>query len=928
MIREDSHERNRRHGQDNFDRLMPISDLELKAFLTCSTKGYMQSVGASATEAEFAEHQTRIANDLERQFRFVAAKTFAAENCPPNISFVDAFRHSNALVLVNCAITTHSIKTTIHGVERITTKNGVQQYIPLRRTPSEQINKTDRILLAFDAIAIESQTGRMPTIGRFMVGCRTEELQKVKLTDGILGSARSALDELLAFKNGHYPPELILNRHCSECEFQTRCRKLATADDDLSLISAMSKKERTKLHEKGIFTVTQLSYTFRLRRNRKKPDSIYRKRYHALTALAIRERKTHVLGRPMLKLGETAIFLDVEGDPAKNFYYLIGFCYSDGDSLAYKYYWADDPSQECTIWENFVATLKAMQSPTIVHYGNYEKVFLNSLNERHSKSENIKQFVADLASNSCNVLSIIHSHVYFPVYSNSLKSVGDYCGYTWTVPNASGARSVLWRTDWEDTNDYQMKQQLLDYNSDDCRALALVATAVSQLCFDGSAKEVVLDSNLSDAQMHGRSRKDFSLDDFQTINDAAYWDHQRDMVYIKSSRRLKTIAKRQTLSSRRLEPNRIIDPDAPNTCSRCGGNGFSKRKIGERTTYDLKFTKRGISRDVVNYVAREFCCKSCGEYIKVHPSSWSNRKYGPGFVAYSIYHMVHLCLLQRTIARSINELFGFNVSETTVHHIKSIAAEFYTNTCERIKERIVAGKLVHADETTIKLKDGREGYVWVLTNMEETFFFFSETRESEQVRVLLKDFSGVLVTDFYSGYEAIPCPQQKCLIHLMRDINNDLLKQPFNSELRAVASKFGVLLRFIVDTIDKAGLMRKALIRHQSDVNVFYDWLAKVDYSNDMFVHYKERFEKNRNKLFTFLEHDGIPWNNNNAEHAIKAFAKLRNAIEKLNGEQGIAEYLILLSVCTTCEYKGVRILGFLRSGFNRIDEYIKRRRK
>jgi len=33
----------------------------------------------------------------------------------------------------------------------------------------------------------------------------------------------------------------------------------------------------------------------------------------------------------------------------------------------------------------------------------------------------------------------------------------------------------------------------------------------------------------------------------------------------------------------------------------------------------------------------------------------------------------------------------------------------------------------------------------------------------------------------------------------------------------------------------------------------------------------------------TFLSHDGVPWNNNNAEHAIKAFARLRRAIEGLS---------------------------------------------
>ena len=33
---------------------------------------------------------------------------------------------------------------------------------------------------------------------------------------------------------------------------------------------------------------------------------------------------------------------------------------------------------------------------------------------------------------------------------------------------------------------------------------------------------------------------------------------------------------------------------------------------------------------------------------------------------------------------------------------------------------------------------------------------------------------------------------------------------------------------------------------------------------------------KCRDKLFTFIKYDGVPWNNNNAENAIKRFAYYR----------------------------------------------------
>lgn len=60
----------------------------------------------------------------------------------------------------------------------------------------------------------------------------------------------------------------------------------------------------------------------------------------------------------------------------------------------------------------------------------------------------------------------------------------------------------------------------------------------------------------------------------------------------------------------------------------------------------------------------------------------------------------------------------------------------------------------------------------------------------------------------------------------------------------------------------------------------------------------RTRFKKHREHLFTFLNHDGIPWNNNNAEHAIKPLAKLRHVFNGITTKNGIQRYLILLGVC------------------------------
>ena len=119
-------------------------------------------------------------------------------------------------------------------------------------------------------------------------------------------------------------------------------------------------------------------------------------------------------------------------------------------------------------------------------------------------------------------------------------------------------------------------------------------------------------------------------------------------------------------------------------------------------------------------------------------------------------------------------------------------------------------------------------------------------------------------------------------------------------------------------TCGKAHHLRK----HRRAVNQFYDELSKHDYRTDVAAGYRKRFKKNRNKLFTFLDHDGVPWNNNNAEHAIKAFVRLRRSIGGKSSAKGLRDYLVLLSISETCKYKGVNFLRFLRSGQVDIDHF------
>src|SRR5215831_2269532 len=133
--------------------------------------------------------------------------------------------------------------------------------------------------------------------------------------------------------------------------------------------------------------------------------------------------------------------------------------------------------------------------------------------------------------------------------------------------------------------------------------------------------------------------------------------------------------------------------------------------------------------------------------------------------------------------------------------------------------------------------------------------------------------------------------------------------------MKELAQEFATLLRPMVESVDRFGLKSRHLRKHKKSVDRFYRRIQKRDYKTEIAASYRKRFERNRERLFTFLDYDDVPWNNNNAEHAIKAFARLRNNIGGTSTSTGIREYLILLSISQTCQYRGVSFLKSLLSG-------------
>jgi hypothetical protein len=262
---------------------------------------------------------------------------------------------------------------------------------------------------------------------------------------------------------------------------------------------------------------------------------------------------------------------------------------------------------------------------------------------------------------------------------------------------------------------------------------------------------------------------------------------------------------------------------------------------------------------------------------------------------------------------SLADIFGIVLPDGKAYRLKRYMVRFYDTLYSEIRKSIMTSSVIYIDETTVRLRK-ESGYVWVITTMDKVYYFYRQSREGTFLKELLGGFSGVLVSDFYSAYDSLKCEQQKCLVHFVRDIDDDLLKNPLDAELKDVAQAFGTLLRCIIETVDKRGLKRRYLRKHKSDVLRFLKSMASRQFISPLANKYKKRFEKSGDKMFTFLNYDGVSWNNNNAEHAIKRFAKYRRDGDGRFTKRTIEEYLVLATVFETCEFSNVNVLRFLLS--------------
>ena len=517
------------------------------AFLKCPTKAYLLVIGESAPATFFTDIGARISS----MYKSVASRRMrvGADAVEP-LDFGALWRsrgHDEAIAHpVDCETAVYNfVVPSDEPADGQSEESAISRaFVPVLYSPWDRPDVSASLLVCFGALALSQVTGILADTGTVIYG-EGYRRKTVKISERDVRT-RQTIDAIRVTCNSREPPPLVLNRHCAICDFQPRCRGLAIGRDNLSLLSAMTSKEQAKFNSKGIFSITQLSYGYRPRRRKpKRSDAESSKKTgapmvrndHKLKALALKKNQIHVVGPPSIKFDGTLTFLDVEGMPDRDFYYLIGLRFESSGEHVERSFWADGLDGERIIWENCLRELKAIRNAHVVSYGAYEIRFLRQMRARYVLAPDDVQFVDQLIGKAVNLLGCIYGKIYFPTFSNSLKEVGRYLGFEWAWPQASGAAAPLLRRAWELAADDGLKSELIGYNMDDCRAAVIVADAITRICGDGASGLNAVDvGSLEVGFQRTYGKLDCALPEFGKINNAAYWDYQRSKVYARTDK--------------------------------------------------------------------------------------------------------------------------------------------------------------------------------------------------------------------------------------------------------------------------------------------------------------------------------------------------------------------------------------------------------
>lgn len=284
---------------------------------------------------------------------------------------------------------------------------------------------------------------------------------------------------------------------------------------------------------------------------------------------------------------------------------------------------------------------------------------------------------------------------------------------------------------------------------------------------------------------------------------------------------------------------------------------------------------------------------------------------------------------------------GINLSTNTMSNWVINSTERYLSLVyERLHELIYENKVIHADETPVKVmridntrvKGGKKTYMWVYRNQclrtthPIVLYDWQASRKADHPREFLKDFSGTVVTDGYQVYHKLADEREDlriagCWIHARRPFADFIKSVGLKTAKGTVAQEAYDMITDILhtdnefDDLSNTDRRKQRQTKLQEKVDAYFEWV-KQKYSqvtHNSTIGKALAYSINQEKyLRVFLTDGMVPPDNNYAEQAIRPFTIGRKNFVLMESDNGAKASAMLYSPVETARANEVNTYQYL----------------
>jgi hypothetical protein len=337
------------------------------------------------------------------------------------------------------------------------------------------------------------------------------------------------------------------------------------------------------------------------------------------------------------------------------------------------------------------------------------------------------------------------------------------------------------------------------------------------------------------------------------------------------------------------------------TCPRCGG------VLSEKPTDS--YTR--VVEDVVpakvvvtEYVVRRRYCRCCRRQVSppIPNVIGGGKKERFGLrLMLLVVSLKMLGLSYEKIGAHLRLLFDLDLAEGAMIHCVMTVADAFGPRYEELKKDLLKEKSLHGDETSWRIK-GKNHWLWAFLGRWSVVYEVDRSRGKDVPRKILGgDYRGTVISDSWGAWNHVGERWQRCLVHYLRELEDTLKYKSPGAEFLPFRKKLRRMLRDAIRMADEKddGERLRAKARLEARIGALIASHSSSGEKNcKRFV---KRLRREKGMLFTFLEEDGIDWNNNAAERALRSSVVIRKITYGNQSDEGAHAHAVLMSVKETC---------------------------